>query len=67
MPDIQSASRRTSTGACSSLQRVDVGTIGGQPGRHLGTFGNGAVAGDHNIDVPGGLIQPVERRLVGTH
>ena len=48
-------------------QRVDVGMIGGQAGRHLGTLGNGAVAGDHDIDVPGGLIQPVECRLVGAH
>ena len=51
----------------SSSHRVDVGTIGGEPGRHLGTFGNGAVAGDHDIDVPGGLTQPVQRRLVGAH
>jgi hypothetical protein len=51
----------------SSPERVDVGMIGGQPGRHLGTFGNGAVAGDHDIDVPGSLTQPVERRLVGSH
>ena len=51
----------------SSPQHVDVGTIGGEAGRHLGTFGNGAVAGDHDIDVPGGLTQPVERRLVGAH
>ena len=29
----------------SSPQRVDVGMIGGQPGRHFGTLGNGAVAG----------------------
>ena len=46
-------------------QRVDVGTIGGHANRHLGTFGNGAVAGDQDIDVPGGLTQSVERRLVG--
>jgi hypothetical protein len=52
-------------GFLSSPQRADVGTIGGEAGRHLWTFGNGAVAGDHDIDVPGGLTQPVERRLVG--
>ena len=51
----------------SSPQRVDVGTIGGEAGRHLGTLGDGAVAGDHDIDVPGGLTQPVECRLVGAH
>ena len=49
----------------SSPQRVDVGMIGGEAGRHLGTLGNGAVAGDHDIDVPGGLTQAVECRLVG--
>jgi hypothetical protein len=48
-----------------SPKRVDVGTIGGQAGRHFGTLGNGAVAGDHDIDLPGGLTQPVECRLVG--
>src|SRR6266540_5269999 len=42
----------------SSPQRVDVGMIGGQAGRHLGTLGNGAVAGDQDIDVRGGLTQP---------
>jgi hypothetical protein len=42
----------------SSPQRVDVGMIGGETGRHLGTLGNGAVAGDHNIDLPDGLTQP---------
>ena len=51
----------------SSPQRVDVGMIGGQAARHLGTLGNSAVAGDHDIDVPGGLTQPVECRFVGTH
>jgi hypothetical protein len=51
----------------SSPQRVDVGTIGGEAGRHLGTFGNGTVAGDHDVDVPGGLTEPVERRLVGAY
>ena len=30
----------------SSPQRVDVGMIGGEAGRHLGTPGNGPVAGD---------------------
>jgi RNA polymerase sigma-70 factor (sigma-E family) len=49
----------------SSPQRVEVGTIGGEAGRHLGTLGNGAVAGDQDIDLPGGLTQPVECRLVG--
>ena len=38
----------------SSSQRIDVGAIGGHAGRYLGTFGDGAVAGDHDIDVPGG-------------
>jgi hypothetical protein len=51
----------------SSPQRVDVGMIGGQAGRHLGTLGNGAVAEDQDINVPGGLTQPVECRLVGAH
>ena len=51
----------------SSPQRVDVGMIGGQPGRHLGTLGDGAVAGDDDIDLPGSLLQPVECRLVGAH
>jgi len=41
--------------------------IGGEPGRHLGTLGNGPVAGDHDIDVPGSLTQPVECRLIGAH
>jgi hypothetical protein len=49
----------------SSPQRVDVGMIGGEAGRDLGTLGNGAVAGDQDIDVPGSLTQPVECRLVG--
>ena len=39
--------------------------IGGEAGRHLGTLGNGAVAGDEDIDVPGSLTQPVECRLIG--
>ena len=51
----------------SSPQRVDVGMIGGQAGRHLGTLGNGPVAGDQDIDVPGSLTQPVECRLIGAH
>jgi hypothetical protein len=49
----------------SSPQRVDVGMIGGEARSHLGTLGNGAVAGDQDINVPGGLTQPVECRLVG--
>ena len=51
----------------SSPQRVDVGMIGGEAGRDLGTLGNGPVAGDQDIDVPGSLTQPVECRLVGAH
>ena len=51
----------------SSPQRVDVGMFGSEAGRHLGTLGNSAVAGDQDIDVPGGPTQPVERRLVGAH
>ncbi|MEU9313212.1 hypothetical protein [Streptomyces sp. NPDC048256] len=51
----------------SSPERVDVGMIGGEAGGHLGTFGNGAMAGDHDIDVTDGLTQPVERCLVGSH
>ena len=51
----------------SSPQRVDVGMIGGQTGRHLGTLGHGPVAGDQDIDVPGSLTQPVEGRLIGAH
>ncbi len=38
-----------------------------EAGRHLGTLGNGAVAGDQDIDVPGGFTQPVECRLLGAH
>ena len=41
--------------------------IGGEASRHPATLGNGAVAGDQDIDVPGGLSQPVERCLVGAH
>ncbi len=51
----------------SPPQRVDVGTIGGQAGRHLGTLGNSAMTGDQDIDVPGGLTQPVECRFIGIH
>ncbi|MGZ6855075.1 MAG: hypothetical protein ACXVGC_13585 [Mycobacteriaceae bacterium] len=35
----------------SSPQRVDVRMIGGEAGRHLGTLGNGPVAGDQDFDV----------------
>ena len=31
-----------------------------EAGRDLGTLGNGPVAGDQDIDVPGSLTQPVE-------
>ncbi len=41
----------------SSPQRVDGGVIGGETGRRLGTLGNGPVAGDQDIDVPGSLTQ----------
>jgi hypothetical protein len=41
--------------------------IGGKTGRHLGILGNGPVAGDQDIDVPGSLIQPVECCLIGTY
>jgi hypothetical protein len=41
--------------------------IGGEAGRHLGTLGSGATPGDQDINVPGGLTQPVECRLVGAH
>ena len=51
----------------SSPQSVDVGMIGGKAGRHLGTLGNGPVAGDQDIDSPGSLTQPVERRLIGAY
>ena len=51
----------------SSPQRVDVGTIGGETGRDLGALANGPVAGDHDIDMPGSLTQPVECHLVGVH
>jgi hypothetical protein len=50
-----------------SPQRVDVSMIRREAGRHLRTLGNGAVAGDQDIDVPGGLTPPVECRLVGAH
>ena len=49
----------------SSTQRVDVGMVGGEASCHLGTLGNGAVAGDQHIDVLGGLVQEGECRLVG--
>ncbi len=49
----------------SPPQRVDVGMIGGEAGRDLGTLGDCPVAGDQDIDVPGSLTQPVECRLVG--
>ena len=49
----------------SSPQRVDVGMIGGKAGRYFGTLGNGPVAGDQDIDVPGSLTQPVQCRLIG--
>ncbi len=39
----------------SSPQRVDVSMIGGEAGRYLGTVGKGTVAGDQDVDVPGGL------------
>jgi hypothetical protein len=55
MLESQSCSRPCVDRVLSSPQRVDVGTIGGEAGRHLGTLGNGAVAGDHDIDVAGGL------------
>jgi len=51
----------------SSPQRVDVSMIGGKASRHLGTLGNGPVAGDQDIDVPDGLTEPVECRLIGAH
>ena len=51
----------------SSPQRAEVGAIGGEAGGHLGTPGDGAVAGDQDTGVPGGLSQPAQRRLVGAH
>jgi hypothetical protein len=51
----------------SSPPRVDVGMIGGEAGRHFGTFGDGPVAGDQEIDASGCLSQPVECGLVGAH
>src|SRR5205807_2616288 len=36
-------------GFLASPQRVDVGTIGGEAGRDLGTLGNGAVAWHYDI------------------
>src|SRR5262245_64851409 len=41
--------------------------IGGKAGRYFGTLSNGPVAGDQDIDVPGSVTQPLERRLVGPH
>ena len=38
-------------------QRVDVRMIGGEAGRHLGTLGNGPVPEDHDIDVPGEIVE----------
>jgi hypothetical protein len=35
----------------SSPQRVDVGMVSGEAGRDLGTLGDGAMAGDHDLDV----------------
>jgi hypothetical protein len=67
MPESQSCSKTRVDRFLSSPHCVDVGTVGGEAGRDLGTLGNGAVAGDHDIDVSGGLIQPVECRLVGAH
>src|SRR5262245_42742608 len=49
----------------SSPQRIDVGMIGGEAGHHLRTLSNDAAAADQDIDVPGGLTQPVECRLIG--
>ena len=48
----------------TSPQRVAVGMIGGKASRHLRSLGNGAVAGDQDIDVPGSFTQPVECLLV---
>jgi len=42
-----------------------VSTVGGEASRDLRTLGDGAVSGDHDIDVPGGLIQPLECLSVG--
>ena len=44
----------------SSPQRVDVGMISGEAGSHLGTLGNGAVAGDQDNEpaqVTGEFVQ----------
>jgi hypothetical protein len=48
-------------------QHVDVGTVGGEAGRDLWTLGNGPVARDQDLDVPGRLTKPVEGSLEGTH
>ena len=50
-----------------SSQRVDVGAIGGEAGRYLVTFRDRPVAGDQDIDVPGGLFQAVECPLLGAY
>jgi hypothetical protein len=46
---------------------ADVGTVGGEASRDLGTLGNSTVAGDQDVDVPDGLTQPLECPLVGAH
>jgi hypothetical protein len=51
----------------SSPRRVDVGMIGGQAGCRFGPLGHGAVAGDDDVDLPGGLSEPVEGLPVGVH
>ena len=48
----------------SPPQGVDIATIGGEAVRYLGALGNGAVAGDHDLNLRGGLVQSVECRLV---
>jgi hypothetical protein len=42
----------------SVSQRVDVGVLGGEAGRHLGTLGDGAVAGAHDV---GSARDPADR------
>ena len=39
----------------SPLERLNVGMIGSEAGRDFRALGDGAVAGDHNLHVPGGL------------
>jgi hypothetical protein len=51
----------------SSPQRIDVGMIGGEAGRHFGTHGNSTMAGHQDVDVPGDLIQLIECGLVDAH